>query len=845
MADHGGGILPKKTADWRGKSGNTKALSKPAWQDERRSQESRRTRRRNALHRVLVGCFLIFSVAGAFGLLYAILYRDIRVPFVAVVQTAYPPSFPPNAWSYEDLESLRTGSEALDRKTIDVIDFSTNQRSGETLLLISPDDRQRAIKQAVRAGVIIFSISMHGVVNDKGEACLATSDAAPLDSATWLPVSRVLSQIHDWHLPDHVFKLLILDCNRQASDLSIGLFQNTFALRLRRAFDEHQIPNLAILNSASPGQMGLATPEMHGTVFGQYVRLGLAGAADLPREGGNNDRRVSFKELQSYVERHVDTWARDNRGIRQQPMTIAKDLTDTPLTCSLDHRHLNTLLTRFTSGSATEPSVSLKQIDELWSAIETLRDQKADSFAPLEMGKMRRQLTWLEQASRAGVAYRLESIATESELRRATSTLRERLMHTVSSEIAVQSHVVDAEYNDVCVSGLASRLRSIPLLARLGRVEPATIATLLETLGQLDGQTTFEKLSTNLVDPTSDSKLKSLDIVHFLGLLGNSQRLRGAPAIPADLLTSTRELHSLAADVCVPGDPRVQSWIRNAVRAADANRRTADDALLIGVPDWEQFKRSQLGYREALAIAKTVEQAYELTDVVTAELPDLSRWLDSMNVRDDWSPARFEKFISTLHLLANNLDSPKGTDGDLSTTDLSFLPQFDSLAAEYKSLREFLNAEYERLSSTTTFTPETVHHATAILSLPLLPTRKAESGLTPLEQRQKIREWHLQASVELHRQSIKRLGGQGVAGPSKSEGPPSPDAEVPDGNSSRPTKTAIPLAGLLDAFGSPATDVVQNPVALGSAETAEAAGSSMRKALRLMSQEIAGARSTT
>jgi len=842
----------KKLSTWRGKSRVSAPIASHGWQDERDSRQSRLTRQSGNWRRIAVlGCF-VFGTLGTSVFIAMLLQREVQFPFVAIVQTTYPRAFPPNAWAYEDLDSLQTGSDALDRKTIDVVDLTDTHRSNESLLLISPDQRRRAIWQARRAGVIVFYLSLHGLVNDSGDACVATSDSDPLNASTWLPVTRLLSQIQDWNLPREVHKLLILDCNRQETNWAVGLLENSFAARLLKAFEAISIPNLVILNSTSPGQIGCASAELRGSVFGQFLRLGLAGAADLPHEGGNHDHRVSVTELHRYLQRHVDSWAQSNRGVRQQPLMIPSKPSDFKLTCSLDRVQLDNLLARFASGAAAEPAVSRNKLDELWTVLSELRSGHADSFAPLEMGEFRRRLVWLEQASQSGAAYRMDAIAAEGELRRLSTRLSQRIKQPISVAMVSGNTVQEVEYHDPWVAGLAPRLHSLPMLARFGNIESTTINAMIDTLRQLKADASFEKLDAILSNSPTKTQQNSLGIVHFLRLAHRSMRLRGVQNGNAGALSAALDMQSLSDAVPVSIDPRIQFWIRGVTDAADAARRRADDALLTGAADSGTHELAEQLYREAQAIDKTVREALMLTDLMIAELPDLIRWLEaSSRPRPGATTSQIEpesdilNLISAMHLLLDNLDSPANANAAATSTNLTFLTQYHALLAKYQSLRQRFDDACERFGNIVEATPDLVGQAAFILEFPLISSRVAENGLTPLEQRRKIQTWYLQASRDLNRRSIEKVV------PSNAIGRPNLEtASREDRNhvasleekSRQNFRKGFPVLAFLEPVDPASTAEKKMAVSEDPTETPESVGAHIRRILQSVPREFENAR---
>ena len=850
MAGPNRGEEREKPSKWKGRSASSLPKANYSWQVNRDSGQVRLTQRRNRLRRLSVVSLLMLVGLGSALFLATVLQRELQPPFVVIVKTAYSHDFPPNSWSFEDIESLRTGADSLDRKTLDLIDLSNAHQANENLLTIPEErERKRAVERAERTGVIIFYISIHGMVNDDDEACVATPESAPLDATTWLPVTSLLSQINNWKIPDNVHKLLILDCNRQETNWKLGLFKNDFADRLLIALQKNPVSNLVILNSVSGGQVGNTSAEMRGSVFGQYLRLGLAGAADLPDEGGNHDHRVSLKELERYLKQHVDAWSRKNRGVGQQPMLIPSDASNFPLTCSLDRSRLGRLLSRFASGSAAEANVSRDSLEKLWTSYNDLCNSHADSVAPLEMGNLRRRLVWLEQASQAGSAYRGFANKAEDQLRKQTAVLSEKVK---AKEVAGREPITVAEYSDIWFPGLASRLHSLYLLARMGQVKSAVIDDILVKLSEFEVDGSWDKLDAILEDSPNKASIPSLGILHFLKLMRRYESLRGTPAAPGSVVPA---LHlQLAADAAaVPSDPRAQSWIQEVIKAADVARRHSEDGLFTaGKADPSSVDAAKSGYREASSIANEVQKAWQLTDLVNAELPDLTDWLvKDESIRHESEEAFLKTKNELLNLISANdqlikrLNSQTESEKFNSTENLFFIPQYEAVKTQYRALRERFDAACQRLVESSAFTSDLMPQAAAVLSSPLLSSRSLESGQSPLNQREQIKSAFLRACEELHRRSFGQTTSADVSAQLKNaqahfqEDQASAPPASESGTSLLENYPLFKIAELMANASSTETDAAS---LFGTEETSGSAGAKVRKILRSIPGEIENAR---
>lgn len=310
--------LPK--SGWRGRGSKVES-ARPLhrWQQNDWSQEqTHHLQRRILYHRLkLTATWLLgFCLLGWF--VYLVVYSPAKTLFYTVAATKYRLPLPPNSWAVEDINGYTT----LDGETLDVIDTSRLWRSRELALRTLRALSRQAASQANSRNAMILYISMHGAVDANGEPCLIPMEAAPTQSREWITVSDMLRVIREQQLPDDMHKLIILDCNRMDANWGAGILYNAFADRLADTVAAAKVPNLTILNSTSPAQLGWAAPELRGSVFGYFVRKAIEGDADQWSEGGNGDRRVSLHELTQFVRHHVRTWVRQHRHDVQEPMLV-------------------------------------------------------------------------------------------------------------------------------------------------------------------------------------------------------------------------------------------------------------------------------------------------------------------------------------------------------------------------------------------------------------------------------------------------------------------------------------------------------------------------------------------
>ncbi len=260
----------------------------------------------------------------------------------------------------------------------------------------------------------IIYVGMHGVVNEKNEACLLPSleGASLLNSDNWLPVSDLLDALFPENEKESRPKktLLLLDCNRIDANWNMGVLYNDFAERLKAAVEKKwkDYGGLVVINSTSPGQIGWAAPELKGSVFGYYLWKGLAGRAN------NDDNRVSLSELQKYLRENVNDWALTHRGVEQTPMLL-ENLQKGGKDFSLVYAPFSAAPKDPIGGEEADKQ-AWKEIGELWKTHARLYDKRAWRYDPLDWAHYQRGLLRLEQLAQAGEAYQAQYAATKDEV---------------------------------------------------------------------------------------------------------------------------------------------------------------------------------------------------------------------------------------------------------------------------------------------------------------------------------------------------------------------------------------------------------------------------------------------
>ncbi len=748
----------KGHSNWRGKpspsrrkSAARKGASTQGWQDAPGSLGNKLALQRYRWKKGSVAGFLFISLIGIAGLVYTLVHREIQLPIVYLVKTDYGEAFLPNAWAVEDLESLQESLAIQGGETVKVDNISHENlklNSSQPSLTLKAE----VLRLAKQKKVIVFYFSLHGVVNDEGQACLVFPETDPLESNHWLPISTLLDTLKNPKtVPADVLKFVIFDCNRQYHNEKIGLIENDFSSQLDRAIKDQDDPKLVVLNSTSKGQVGHSSPAIKGSIFGQFLRLGLAGHADI-KPFGNGDKRVSLFELKRYLEHHVCDRAKQCHGENQNPwiwMRSSKEdraravnalehsLKAITLTRSLAATDQEDLLKKFHSQGQASPSVSRTIRNDLWKTFNDLCARRADSLDPLRMGEIRNRLLWLEHAAEAGKAYSVDAIKFSIDLQKRCDSLNQELDAASSGEYPVLARNGNRQRS---LAGLRSKLHSLPLQKLLGPINRTEWDQKNEILTKLAAGDSSQKLDEILADSQAIPVKKRLTIEHFAMLSQRSQRLLKQSESVGQPFPVAIQLHYLAETI--PSDFRIQFWIEAMTREADVARRRFDDQLWSGNTESTELELVERAYHKRSTIAEQIRDAFQLTDLVMAELPDLVRWFDfqqTINIADEAKPAQYQtailELITTTNKLADQLDTEPDSDS-IKTTISLISEQYHKLKLTYNSLRKDFDNSYKELVDKNEFESEDLQSASELLALAISPkSDNKDLGVKPFRER--------------------------------------------------------------------------------------------------------------
>jgi hypothetical protein len=166
-----------------------------------------------------------------------------------------------------------------------------------------------------KTGTIIVHLSCQA--RTYGDAVyLLPSLANPDDVDSWLKLDAVLDYLNQCPAKK---KLLLLDIVHPLNDTRLGIVYDDVADEVKKTLDRHPPASLLVLSACAPGQTALASPILGRSVFMHFVDQGLRGGADAWGETGLLDKKVSVKELASFVRHQTEVWAAKNHGVKQTP----------------------------------------------------------------------------------------------------------------------------------------------------------------------------------------------------------------------------------------------------------------------------------------------------------------------------------------------------------------------------------------------------------------------------------------------------------------------------------------------------------------------------------------------
>ena len=708
------------------------------WKTGGAPQQAASRRGRGRVRRYIGLCLLgLLFLGSAASLVYYLILFPAKIPLVAAVALDYRWPLPPNAWTREDLDGL---TDALGGETLAITEVPLQ---GPTSLNELARQLETASGRAPRGGTVMVYVSASSAVDGAGEPCLLLPEADPLDSATWFPLSSLLAQLKSLEQRYACRHLLILDTHRQRVNWNIGLLDGDFSKRVEDAVRQIAAPNLAVLNSASPGQHAWTSLHLRGSTFGYWLRFGLAGEADA-----NGDGRIGSRELAAYLQQQVDRWAQTHRGSRQTPMLFPPDAPDFPLTWTLNPRTLERLRRVGDQPTAESGLISGEKLAWLWEKRDELAKLLPGHFAPHRWQQIQHDLLWLDQAAVAGSGYREAVERTVGRLEGELSLLLEQIRAMSGSESASPVR-------------LAATLAADPSLAS------AELAVWPPSLAEYVG------LPPSAARDSAGSPLERLLTRYGVHSLWPDDRL----------IQQVLQLHEFGARLAVPrpsqdavADSRAHRLIRPLLDPPDQVRRTIEDRLFQGGSSTTDLEREvaevDRQYRQLELRQATLARGYQVRDRAWAALPYLAAWscgqphrhtrTDAGGQSPTVEPAASDaaQQVDSLSALTQQLDRvlqqvEQHTVGQEDQPDA--LATIDTLMAktteQLDALQALLDDEARRLALPGPASPQLLRELVGLLTTPLVPAQLR----TPLYSR------YVAVASEVDRASAPTAGTAAVA----------------------------------------------------------------------------------
>ncbi len=250
--------------------------------------------------------------------------------------------------------------------------------------------------------VVLWLATLSGRTSDG--VLLYQERSHPDEPETALPLDRVFKFLKG--LPPRQKKLLILDVARGPTDWRWGQFGSPFSTpdpeELTKAVED--VPNLAILTAAAPGEISWSSPQLKNSVFAEQVARGLLGEADRVQK--SRDDRVTLQELFEFAREGTNHWVVQNRDLRGQhprlilpkPEAAAKELLATVV-----GRVSGKPAIKATTTKATSTSDALADLNQLWAKRDRLKETASpEQVDPLAWRGLHEQLRRAERQYLAG-----------------------------------------------------------------------------------------------------------------------------------------------------------------------------------------------------------------------------------------------------------------------------------------------------------------------------------------------------------------------------------------------------------------------------------------------------------
>ncbi|HEY5312693.1 MAG TPA: hypothetical protein VIK18_09235, partial [Pirellulales bacterium] len=716
--DRGG--LPDRPSErptrsgWRGTS--QPETTRYRWQKDWTRQQDQKQRGNLLRHRLKIAGWSLLAAGLIAAVLAVALFFPKKTPVIAAAVTDYALPLPPNTWVRDDLDRLAT----LDRRSLSLTELSDQWSTKERGLRSLAAQMAKTSPGGPKRDVVIIYLAMHGTVNAAAEPCLLPAGASPLDESSWLTVRELLQTLKDQPLPPATKKLLVLDASRMDANWGIGLLYNGFAERLQAVVDDVQVPNLAILNSAGPGQIGRCSEFLNGSVFGYFFWRGLRSAADS-EQGGNDNGRVSVRELHHYLKSQVGRWALANRQDVQEPMLVVPAAQQLDFDLAWNEPESVDPVAEPPGESGGDP------VAALWQRHRALQQGNVPRRHPLGWQNFEHKLLRMEQLLAGGKDDRRQATELRAELEVLAAALARPDFESFDPHSLPLRPLLKPEAAP-SVDARDRALRQLNDPAAKFALEPAWTyagrAAVAWNWALENPQ--HDKLRRALAfagKPQRDSGAGFVEI-HFLRMLDQHLDAETWTTSPA-LLAQALALEDRAQHAAAPADERALPHLRAMLDRGDVTRRVVMDELFVGDQDALARMRSSAveadrAYQLALTTGRQWIEAWQAYDQACAELPYLAEWLLRRPAAGAAAlDAQAARQLSTLWPLIAQLRSILNSPTGKPATVDAMLAVYRPLAAGLAQFRKRYDDECYRLQFETGVDQKTARDLAEVLAVPL------------------------------------------------------------------------------------------------------------------------------
>lgn len=570
--------------------------------------------------------------------------------------------------------------------------------------------REHLTKAANRP--VVLYISAAGVVDDQG-AVLLRDDGGTIGETTEpdarqsaISLERFFEVFRDAgeRFPGQS-RFLIWDAGQVGSDRNLGVYANGFLPKLRSFLAENPVKRLVILSSCAPGQTSATSEFDHRSVFGYYVEQGLAGKGSTPNG-------LTVQSFTRYVRNQVALWVRNHRQAEQTPELFGDVVLDFPLPRARK-------ITR-----ASQPAGELEQeetkrfltrLERAWAERDNWQKRKPYRTAPRTWLRYQETLLRAERLFRSGEITEAESalnglpnlgseVSRVPTLEGSLALLEKRVAASADKEKAKLLESARGAMNEALDLILAADEPAAEPPGEAGKPAPNAApgaapgapapaanpapaqppaaagapAASKKQAGAghaiLPGRRKAESPIARLSDFEDDRRPlypESQLIVWadtFVNRGPDRNAFRGKRGEALEKAIQTRNLSEVAAG----SDERINRWIRPWVEAGDGLRRQGQDLLFAAEPaiprGLDALDQADEVYQVAIKNAEICEQAIDLTEQLSAELPFYGDWKAKRAGRLDIGlDQAFQDLLDAAGKLAQLIHSvppPLRTEGD-------------------------------------------------------------------------------------------------------------------------------------------------------------------------------------